>query len=200
MKTLICSAFSLESEYIKNALSELQTFEQEGDIWYRGKFYTKIFYLVEDSNNIKDIDSLLETVINNEGIFQVITIGLGTSLNEKLRPGDVLIEDHPADSCQRLVDLFLNSNSVGEDESASLRIFAGNIFTETPQELSQDTLGCLDLEGDNLFKFLQNKGLPTLNIRVIVPEAKEEVLEDEIYKVIAQKLLVLLKKAVEHLG
>ena len=87
MKTLICSAFSLESEYIKNALSELQTFEQEGDIWYRGKFYTKILYLVEDSNNIKDIDSLLETVINNEGIFQVITIGLGTSLNEKLRPG-----------------------------------------------------------------------------------------------------------------
>lgn len=198
MKTLIMSAFPLESKFIKNALSDLQTFKNDKFTWHKGKFYTKELFLVENSNNITNIDLLLELLMADGGVAQVITIGLGTPLNTNLRNGDILITDQPFGSCQKLTDLFLSSDD--SEEETPLRIFAGQIFNEFSLEKNCDSLACLDLAGNVLLPTLRDKGLPALNIRVVVPEQGEENFDSDIYLNIAQKLLVLLKRAVEQAG
>ncbi|KJS19173.1 MAG: hypothetical protein VR72_19315 [Clostridiaceae bacterium BRH_c20a] len=193
MKTLIISNYNVISEYIKDALSELQLHPSDKYSWYKGKFYTKELYLVEnyDENSIND---LLDIMIADGPIKNIISIGLASSLVEHLRQGDILINDYPSGSCQVLVDRFLNQ-AVADDE-LPLRIFAGNIYNEPVNDENIVGLACLDLSSSQLFLTAKNKGLSSLAIRIINSEKHNEELDTEVTSNIVQSLLFLLKKVV----
>jgi len=195
MKTLIISNYSVISEYIKDALSELKPCSIDNNSWYKGKFYTKELYLVENYDD-DSINDLLDRLIANGPIKNIISIGLGSSLVEHLRQGDILINDFPNGSCQELVDRFLNQ-AVADDE-IPLRIFAGNIYNEPVNDENIADLACLDLSSAQLFLTAKNKGLSTLAIRIINSEKHNEGLDTEVTSNIVQSLLFLLKKAIER--
>ena len=110
MKTLILSNYDLVSQYIKEALSELQPYTINNCSWFKGKFYTKELFLA-DSFDTKDISSLLDFLIIDGPISNVISVGLAESLHTDLKQGDILINDYPTGSCQKLMDRFLNNGS-----------------------------------------------------------------------------------------
>ncbi|KJS84706.1 MAG: hypothetical protein JM58_10310 [Peptococcaceae bacterium BICA1-8] len=195
MKTLIISNYKVISEYIKDALSELQPHLSDKHSWHKGKFYTKELYLVEnyDENSIND---LLDILIADGPIKNIISIGLASSLVEHLRHGDILVNDFPSGSCQVLVDRFLNQDIA--DDEIPLRIFAGNIYNEPVSDENIAGLACLDLSSGQLFLTAKNKGLSTLAIRIINAEKHYEGVDTEVTSNIVQSLLFLLKKAIER--
>lgn len=190
---MILSAFPQESQFIKDALFELQEHKSDKYSWYKGKFYTKDLLLVE-INGDTDIKVLIEVLETQEEIGMVVSIGLGIPLNDKLRPGDILITDLPLGSCEKTVDLFLSQTEYVDD--VPLRIFAGQIQNEAAGKQQDDVLVCLDKEGSNVISVLKEQNIPTLLLRVITPNGDEDDLEIENRLRIAQKLLTLLKKSV----
>jgi hypothetical protein len=197
MKTVIISDFQVANEFIKDALSDLQP-NNGSCSWYKGKFYTKELILVEFNNKSHDLSQLLDMLITKEGINKVISISLGSPLSDHLRSGDVLINDLPNGSCQKLIDLFLDK--MVEVDGEPLRVFVGNIIDSINEEKSMDTLACVDCSCPEILSILKNKGLSTLLIRVITPKAKETNLDTEIKISVAQKLLFLLKKTIEQIS
>ncbi|NLT95471.1 MAG: hypothetical protein GXW85_08080 [Clostridia bacterium] len=190
MKTLILSNFDLISRYIKEALSDLQPYAINKHSWFKGKFYTKELYLVEkyESNTLGE---LLDLLIIDGAINTVISVGAAQPLNSNLKQGDILINDYPASSCQKLMDRFLN-DGLAESEDLPLRIFAGNILTEAADQQNPLGLTCLDCSCKDLFSILQAKGLSTLAIRLISSRDDSEIINN-----VVPKLLLLLKQTVE---
>ena len=194
MKTVILSAFPQETQFIKDALFELQEYKSDKFSWYKGKFYTKDLLLVEIDGNT-DIGALIKLLSAQTEIGMIISIGLGLPLNDKLRSGDVLIADLPPGSCEKNIDLFLGQ---AEDiNEVPLRIFVGQIQNEYLKNQQKDVLACLDREGSKALDTLKEQGMPALLLRVITPNGDENDLEIENRLRIAQKLLMLLKKSVE---
>ena len=195
MRTVIISFFPLETQFIKDALSELQVFKTDKFTWYRGKFYTKDLYLIEGEINT-DIRELIDLLRGEGEIRQIISIGLGIPISSQLRSSDLIISDLPIGSCEKLMDIFLNQDNY--DDDIPLRIFAGQIYNEYSQDKNENLLACYDLKGGEILSFLRDTGLPAFLIRVIVPEANENNLEIETRLNVAQKLLLLLKKSIEY--
>lgn len=198
MKTLILSNYDLVSHYIKEALSELQPYTINNCSWFKGKFYTKELYLA-DSFDSKDIGSLLDFLIVDGPISNVISVGLAESSHADLKQGDILINDYPTGSCQKLMDRFLNNGS-DEFEDKPLRIFAGTIIGEKNREQTLPGLTCIDSSSEDLFATLQAKGLFTLAIRIITAEGNNSQLDSETINSILPKLLLLLKQTVEQVS
>lgn len=197
MKTLILSDYDLVSEYIKDALSELQPYTHEKFTWYTGKFYTKELYLVEKYDK-EDLDTLLDILLTDEPINNVISIGLGISLTTDLKEGDILINDYPTGSCQSLVDRFLNCKTE-EDGDKPLRIFAGTIFDQSAGD-NLSALACVDILDGELFSTIKAKGLSTLAIRIIAGEENKVNLDNEKINNVLPKLLLLLKQTIEQVS
>ncbi|MFZ5944108.1 MAG: hypothetical protein ACOYVD_08360 [Bacillota bacterium] len=195
MKTVIISNFRVAGDFIKNALSDLQPHTTANSTWYKGKFYTKELYLVELHNNQDCLGEVLDELISEGRINNVISIGLGSPIAGNMRTGDILANDFPRGSNQHLLDLFLNQQ---DDEEEPLRIFAGNILAKNAADEEVKGLSCFDADCEGLFSLLKNKGLSTLALRVIIPEGDEVNLDSEIRVNVFQKLLLLLKKAVER--
>ncbi|NMA02346.1 MAG: 5'-methylthioadenosine/S-adenosylhomocysteine nucleosidase [Clostridia bacterium] len=194
MKTVILSAFPQETQFIKDALFELQEYKSDKFTWYKGKFYTKDLLLVEIDGNT-DIGALIELLSAQTEIGMIISIGLGRPLNDKLRSGDVLITDLPVGSCEKAIDLFLGQTE--DINEIPLRIFVGQIQYEYLANQEDDVLACLDKEGSKVIETLKEQRMPALLLRVITPNGDENDLEIENRLRIAQKLLMLLKKSVE---
>lgn len=195
MKTVIISAFPLETQFIKDSLSELQEYKSDKFSWYKGKFYTKDLYLVDIDGNT-DLGGLIEVLLAQDEITMAISIGLGTPLSNKLRSGDILITDLPLGSCEKTVDLFLGQTE--DIDEMPLRIFAGQIENEfSNQEQKDDVLSCFDKEGAEITVHFKEQNIPAVLLRVITPNGNENDLEIEDRLRIAQKLLILLKKSVE---
>jgi len=198
MKTLILSDYHVVSEYIKDALSELQPFSMDKYSWFKGKFYTKELYLVDNCNK-NDLSTLLEFLLADGPIKNVISIGLGQPLTLHLKQGDLLINDYPNGSCQLLVDRFLNYTPDDEEE-LPLRIFAGTILGETSENQELSGLACLDPQCGEMFATIKNKGLSTLAIRLIGGEDNQHSLDQDVINSVMPKLLLLLKKTVEQVS
>ena len=187
------------SQYIKEALSDLQPYTINDYSWFKGKFYTKELYLVE-KYDCKELNTLLDLLITDGSISNVISIGLADSLNINLKPSDILINDYPSGSCQKLMDRFLNCNQFDEAEEMPLRIFAGTIVNEISDEQIPAGLTCIDRSSEELLSALQKKGLFTLAIRIIAGEDNSSELENEIKNNVIPKLLLLLKQTVEQVS
>lgn len=194
MKTAILSAFPLESQFIKDALFEVQEYKSDEFSWYKGKFYSKDLLLVEIDGNT-NIEVLMDLLASQEEIGMVISIGLGLPLNDKLRSGDILITDSPLGSCEKSIDLFLGQTE--DADEVPLRIFAGQIQNEDTGNQQDNILACLDKEGSKVTEVLKEQNRTALLLRVITPNGDENDLEIEDRLRIAQKLLILLKKSVE---
>lgn len=196
MKILILSDYDVVSEYIKDALSELQTYTTDKHSWYKGKFYTKELLLIEKYDQ-ENLSALLDQIISNEQIKKVISIGLGNAFTSHLRQGDILVNDYPGGSCQDLVDQFLNYPP-DEDDDKPLRIFAGTIIRDASDEQNKSGLACIDLACEQLFPTIKSKGLSSLAVRIINKENDTNGLDRDIANVVSQKLLLRLKKTVEQ--
>ncbi|MGI6225340.1 MAG: hypothetical protein ACOYJ1_03700 [Peptococcales bacterium] len=198
MKTLILSDYDIISEYIKDALSELNVHTSDKFSWHTGKFYTKELLLVEEYNR-KELPALLDLLLIDKPIKNIISIGLGNSLGTHLKEGDILINDYPSGSCQELVDRFLN-DSTDEFGERPLRIFVGNIFDDTQEHEFTDDLACRDFTNGELFSTLKAKGLSTLAIRIILGEQDQVSLDTETINNVLPRLLLLLKQTVEQVS
>lgn len=195
MKTAIITNFGVVNNFIKDALSDLQTLQIKNHTWYKGKFYTKELYLVEITDNQQvDLDELLDILVIDCRVTNIISLGLAIPSLGHIRPGDVLICDFPKGSCQQSLDLFLNEE-IQEEEP--LRIFAGVIGSNPQAEGDCDILACRDENCDKLFTLTTQKGLSSLAIRIMIPEAEGENLDIEIMNTVIQKILIPLKKSLE---
>lgn len=197
MKTLVLSDYDVFSQFIKEALSELQPYSTDDHSWYKGKFYTKELYLAEKYENV-NFSTLLDKLITDGSIKNVISIGLGIGLTPNLKQGDILINDYPSGSCQELMDRFLNFHLDGEEKP--LRIFVGNIFNESPKEETLPGLACLDSSPEELFNTCKAKGLSTLAVRIITGEENKEQLDGDTINNVIPKLLLLLKQTIEKVN